>query len=555
MHFINTDRNNNLIGIIFSAFLFIACFCGMFAFTSPDVYAGQMTMTAINTGRGDSILIESDGKYMLVDAGIPEFSDDLVTFLKSKNITKFDYIVSTHPDGDHVGGFAAVFENFEIGKAYYSPCTKELDAYYDFLQALRSEGCPYGTPVTEEKWTLGDATIEVLYDGSLGTTYNECSLVLRVTCDNKSILLMGDLPSTIEKKLMNQGVDFDSDVLKVGHHGAAASSCADFLDAVSPKIAVISCAQPGETSLPKDSVLQRLARRLAKVYRTSDGNVTVNFDNGVISTTAKENNPFVSLRKSTITLSENVYTSTGKELKPAVTVTYNGAVVDPSHYKITYSKNIHTGLGKVKITGTNVKYVSTNTAYFKILPYREEIYSCAVSKFNRIKLTWKKQSTATSYTVQYSKDKKFKKGVNTIVYDSSKSSATLPNLSYNKKYFIRIRAYTEDVGVGKWSKTASIKTEKKPIPEKAKITTCKLTRNHHVSLKWKKSKLATGYILQYTTDKKFKKSVTKKVFAKKTKTSYTIKGLKTKTVYYIRVRAYRKDVGKGKWSTTFRIRF
>ena len=60
-----------------------------------------------------------------------------------------------------------------------------------------------------------------------------------------------------------------SAVLKIGHHGAAASSCANFLDAVAPQYAVVSCGTPDICEFPKESVLQRLARRFIKLYRTA----------------------------------------------------------------------------------------------------------------------------------------------------------------------------------------------------------------------------------------------------------------------------------------------
>lgn len=81
----------------------------------------------------------------------------------------------------------------------------------------------------------------------MGSTYNECSLVLKVTCDDRSVVLTGDLPSTMEEKLLAMGIDFKCDVLKVGHHGAALSSCADFLDACAPSMAVISSERGNET--------------------------------------------------------------------------------------------------------------------------------------------------------------------------------------------------------------------------------------------------------------------------------------------------------------------
>ena len=101
-----------------------------------DANAGQMSMTAIYAGRGDCILMESEGHYMLVDSGVNTETENIVTYLKSLGISKIDYVVSTHPDGDHVGGFARIFKEFEIGETFCSPCSKDLDVFYAFILTL-----------------------------------------------------------------------------------------------------------------------------------------------------------------------------------------------------------------------------------------------------------------------------------------------------------------------------------------------------------------------------------------------------------------------------------
>ena len=277
-------KNKINLGTKFIAFL--ALFMFSILAINVSAKAGQMKMHAIYVDRGDAIVIESNGHFMLVDSGISQTSEKVLAYLKSLNIPdkKIDYVISTHPDGDHVGGFPAVFKEYEIGQVIYSPCTKPSKDYLSFIKTVKEKDCPFRIPVEGEKFKLGDATVEVVYDGSQGSTYNEASIVMRVTCDNKSILLTGDLPSTMENELLKQGYNFKADVLKIGHHGAAASSCANFLDAVAPQYAVVSCGTPDICEFPKESVLQRLARRFIKLYRTADANVVINFNNGVIST-------------------------------------------------------------------------------------------------------------------------------------------------------------------------------------------------------------------------------------------------------------------------------
>ena len=185
---------------------------------SYNVSAGDLSLHAIYVGKADCLLIESNKHYMLVDSGYTSSSEDVLNYLDALDIPdkKIDYAVASHPDGDHVGGFANVFDNYSVDQVIYSPCTKASVAYSNFINAVKSRGIPFRTPVEGESWKLGDATVTVIYDGSQGTTYNECSIVLRIECDGKSILLTGDLPSVTEKSLLEQGYTFQEEIIKIG---------------------------------------------------------------------------------------------------------------------------------------------------------------------------------------------------------------------------------------------------------------------------------------------------------------------------------------------------
>lgn len=539
--------------------LFIPLFTlSIFAANSISAYAGELNMHAINVGRGDAILIESNNHYMLVDSGTADASETILEYLEKFNIpeNKIDYIVSTHPDEDHVGSFPFIFEKYDIGQVFYSPCPKASGDYIDFIGAVKEEGCPFRTPIENETWQLGDATVQVVYDGSQGSTYNECSIVLRVTCDGKSILLTGDLPSTIERELMQQGYNFKADILKIGHHGAAASSCASFLDAVDADYAVICCNPLESAILPKASVLKRLARRFVKTYRTADVTVVINIKDGVISTLNKENNGYISIKHGTITLSNNVFYATGKAIKPAVSLYVDGVLVPASQYTIKYSSNTGTGVAKVKLSGTEAKYVSACSTTFLILPKTETLKG-SLKSFNKAELSWSLQSKATGYTIVYTTDKTFKTGLKYINLKNPKTvKKTISGLEFNTKYYFKIRAYKSNVGYGNWSKTVKIKTKKAPVPAKEKITK-HTVKNNKIKLSWKKlsSKYKAGYILQYSTDKKFKntKKTTTIKYKKTTKNYRTLKNLKSSTTYYIRVRGYNQ-YGSGKWSKVLKAK-
>lgn len=541
--------------IITLSLLFVVTASAFFIQANAD--NGEMTFHSIYVGSGDALIISSNDHYMIVDSGPPKSESMVMNYLNKLNIpaNKIDYVVATHPDGDHVGNFKKIFDKYEVGQVIYSPCTKANTTYSKFIESVKEKGCPYRNPIEGESWELGDATVTVLYDGSQGATYNECSIVLRVTCGGKSLLLTGDLPSNIEKQLMAQGYNFQADVLKVGHHGAGSSTSAAFLDAVKPEYAIISSSREPTASLPRDSILMKLARRFIKVYRTTDKDVVFNFKNGKITTPNKENKKFISIKKGTITLSNNVFYASKKANTPGVALIVNGQVVPSSQYKIKYSSNKHTGFGKVKLTGTDVKYISTCSTTFMILPAKETIKGKA-GTINNIKLDWSSQSHATGYQIRYSTDKKFKKNVKYITYKTPKTtSMKLSNLSFNKKYYISVRAYKSNIGNGKWSKTLTIKTSKPPIPAKQEIKDFENGKNK-ILIKWTKQskKYNAGYKIQYSKDKTFKKSVTEVVMKKTTKNKLKLKKLNTNKPYYIRIKGYNR-YGEGKWSKTLKFYF
>ncbi len=515
----------------------------------------EMTFHAIYVGSGDALVISSGGHYMIVDSGPPDSSSMVMNYLEKLHIpdNQIDYVVATHPDGDHVGNFDKIFQKYDVGQVIYSPCTKANATYANFIQSVKEKRCSYRNPVEGESWKVGDATVTVVYDGSQGSTYNECSIVLRVTCGGKSLLLTGDLPSTTESLLLSKGYNFKSDVIKIGHHGAGSSSSAAFLDAVDARYAVISSFRGANASFPKDSTLKKLARRFVKVYKTSDADVVIRFKNGNITTSNKESQKFISIRNGTIALSNNVFYASGKAIKPKVSLIVNGQVVPATQYKIKYSSNKRTGFGKVKLTGTEVKYVSTCSTTFMILPRRETLNGEAAAT-NKIRLKWSLQKYATGYQIRYSKNKKFKKGVKYITIRSPETTtATLSNLSFNRKYYIAVRAYKSNIGNGKWSKTLTVKTKKKPKPKKVRIKDF-LKTDHGVTIQWKKQskKYKAGYIVQYSKDKTFKKGVKEVVLKKVSSNFIRLKTANQKTPYYIRIRGFNK-YGKGKWSKSLKF--
>jgi competence protein ComEC len=135
---------------------------------------------------------------------------------------------------------------------------------------------------------FGGARVEVIsppagYVPGNSPTNND-SLALRITYRQRSLLLTGDMEKPMERSALAGGELLRADILKVGHHGSNTSSIDPFLDAVSPRFAVISDGFENTFRHPHPKVLERLATHHARILRTDqDGLVTLRTDGRRIS--------------------------------------------------------------------------------------------------------------------------------------------------------------------------------------------------------------------------------------------------------------------------------
>lgn len=241
----------------------------------PVTSEERLEVTFIDVGQADSILLENEGHYMLVDAGNNEDGPKLVNYFKNQNIHQFDYVIGTHPHEDHIGGLDNIIENFDINTFYMPDVITTTKTFEDVLDALGEKNMTLSIPKTNATFKLGDATVKVLYVGTEDESdLNDTSIVLKVTYQNVSFLLTGDASTKVEEKL-NQA-DLASTVLKVGHHGSVTATNEKFLNTVNPKYAIISVGENNQYEHPHTTVLNTLAAHNITTYRTDqDGTIKV----------------------------------------------------------------------------------------------------------------------------------------------------------------------------------------------------------------------------------------------------------------------------------------
>ncbi|HBJ2609295.1 TPA: MBL fold metallo-hydrolase [Clostridium botulinum] len=243
--------------------------------------SNELKVHYIDVGQGDSILVQTKDKNILIDAGTRKSSDSLISYLKKQHIKKLDYVIATHPHEDHIGGMPKVIEEFEISNFYAPKKTANTKIFKDMILQLKKKNLKINVAKKGISLDLSNnssldflAPVKDNYENT-----NDSSAVVKLTHGNTKFLFTGDAEKTSEKDILNSNEDLSSNVLKIGHHGSHSSSSKEFLDKINPKIAIISCGKNNDYRHPHKETMKELNKRNIEVYRTDiDGNIVLTSD-------------------------------------------------------------------------------------------------------------------------------------------------------------------------------------------------------------------------------------------------------------------------------------
>ena len=233
----------------------------------------------IDVGQGDSILIKSKDKNVLIDAGERNKGEEVTLYLKENKVEKLDYIIATHPHSDHIGGLSYIIENFQVSEVIVPEIIDEkvptTQIYYEFLESISKKELLLTPARVGDKYDLGSSYFEIL--SPKGNDYddlNDYSVVINLNHKNNNFLLCGDAETKVEKEMLNDKLLRDVDVLKAGHHGSSSSSSNDFLEKIMPEYFVVMCGEGNSYNHPSEKTIEKFASYSKNIYRTDiNGNI------------------------------------------------------------------------------------------------------------------------------------------------------------------------------------------------------------------------------------------------------------------------------------------
>ncbi|ATC60644.1 DNA internalization-related competence protein ComEC/Rec2 [Lactococcus raffinolactis] len=241
------------------------------------------SITMVDVGQGYSIFLQDkfNRRSILIDTGgrielgkkkkwqerkiAAPAEKTLIPYLKSRGVGQIDTLVLTHTHEDHMGDLLAVIDQIKVKNIIVSQGSLNNAQFVKLLKQTRAK---VQVAKVGQRLKIFDSYLEVLYPLTPGDGKNNDSIVLYGKLYGTKFLLTGDLEETGERELLTRYPNLSVDVLKVGHHGSKTSSSESFIEAIRPKVGLISCGLDNRYGHPNMETLTTFQKYEVQTFRT-----------------------------------------------------------------------------------------------------------------------------------------------------------------------------------------------------------------------------------------------------------------------------------------------
>ena len=235
----------------------------------PNLDKSSLSLTFLDVGQGTAVIVETPNNLLVYDAG-PSFgarfnagAHIIAPFLRYRGHDNIDRLIVSHADKDHAGGVAGLVNTIDVD---------HISSGEPLAINRQVFGCSNG-----QYWQWNDVHFSILWPpektivSDNAVSGNNASCVLMIKYKNHVILLVGDIESEVEKKLLATGLLPEQvTILLVPHHGSLSSSLPNWVARLSPEWAIVTAGYNNRYRHPHQTVVNRYLQYGAKVLNTAE---------------------------------------------------------------------------------------------------------------------------------------------------------------------------------------------------------------------------------------------------------------------------------------------
>ena len=231
--------------------------------STPGYAESGFDVIFLDVGQGECTIVKCNGETLVIDATTRDKGMDVQGALFKLDVDQVKMVVATHPDRDHNDYLDDVIRLYRPKTILLPPIEDKTSnkSYQAVISAAEETGVEKVYPFVGDTFSLGSATITVYGPHSVSfSEEDDWSLVLMIEYQGVRFLFTGDAEMRSEEAMLmyDDMYPLKADVLKVGKHGSDNASSYDFIQAVSPQIAIISCGEDNRYDFPNGDVIQNL---------------------------------------------------------------------------------------------------------------------------------------------------------------------------------------------------------------------------------------------------------------------------------------------------------